>query len=43
MALDMLLLEDDALLHQDRLQIGFAKLEHEIEVLVDEEHVHQLP
>lgn len=42
-ALDMRRLEDDALLHQDRLKIGFAELEDKIQVLVNEEHIHQLP
>lgn len=41
-ALDMLRLEDDALFHQDRLQIGLAELENEVEILMDEEYVHQL-
>lgn len=39
-ALDVLRLEDDALFHEDGLEVGLAKLEHQVHVLVDEEHVH---
>lgn len=40
--LDVLRLEDDALLHEDGLQVSLAELEHEVHVVVNEEHVHQL-
>lgn len=42
MAFHVLGLQDDALLHEDRLEVGLAELEHQVKVLVDEEDIHQL-
>ena len=39
-ALDVLRLQDDALLHEDGLEVGLTELEHQVDVLVDEEHIH---
>lgn len=41
-AFHVLRLQDNALLHEDRLEVGLAELEHQVNVLVDEKDIHQL-